>query len=152
MDKKKFEKVLKEFLKYFDEDVKLEIIEGEKEGDSWEVKIDAENSGLLIGKFGDTLNAFQHIIRLMAAKLAGGRFLVAVDIGNYKSSKNKEIEELSLLVAENVKNSGYGQTLRPMNAYERRIVHVVLKDFPDIEAISTGEEPYRCVEIKPKGK
>lgn len=150
MNKKEFEKVLEEFLKYFDEDVKLEIIEGEKEGDSWEVKIDAANSGLLIGKFGDTLNAFQHIIRLMAAKLAGGRFPVAVDIGNYKSSKNKEIEELSLLVAENVKNSGYGQTLRPMNAYERRIVHVVLKDFPDIEAISVGEEPYRCVEIKPK--
>lgn len=147
MNKKDFEKVIKEFMKSFDSKAKIEIIE---ENDAWQVNIDAANSGLLIGHFGETLEAFQHLIRLMANKLAGDRISLAVDIGGYKSSKNRELEELALQVAENVKNSGYAQTLRPMNSYERRIVHVVLKDFPEIEAISTGEEPYRCIEIKPK--
>lgn len=149
MNKKDLEKVVKDFMKYFDPEVKIEIIEG-KDDEAWQVNLDAANSGLLIGRFGETLNSFQHLIRLMAAKLAGERVNLAVDIGNYKGKKNQEIEELALQVAENVKNSGYGQTLRPMNSYERRIIHVVLKEFPGVEAVSVGEEPYRCVEIKPK--
>jgi len=147
MKKEDLEKVVENFMKYFDPKVKVEV----EEGETWEVKIDAANSGLLIGRFGETLNSFQHLIRLMASKLAGdSRVPVSVDIGDYKGKKNKELEELALQMAENVKNSGYGQTLRPMNSYERRIVHVALKDFDGIEAVSVGEEPYRCIEIKPK--
>lgn len=147
MKKEDLEKVVLSFMKYFDPKVKVEVLQEEK---NWNVNIDAENSGLLIGRFGDTLDSFQYLIRLMATKLAGERVSLNVDIGNYKGKKNKEIEELALQVAENVKNSGYGQTLRPMNSYERRLVHVVLKDFPGIEAVSVGEEPYRAVEVKPK--
>lgn len=147
MQKKDLQKVVTDFMKYFDPKVKVEVEEDEG---AWNVKIDAEGSGLLIGRFGETLNSFQHLIRLMGAKLAGGRVSLNVDIGNYKGKKNQEIEEIALQVAENVKNSGYGQTLRPMNSYERRLVHMVLKDFEGIEAVSVGEEPYRAVEIKPK--
>jgi len=173
MKAKDLEKVVKDFMKYFDPKVKVEIDppatpersdggRGEPArnasqrdaggGESWNVKIDAANSGLLIGRFGETLNSFQHLVRLMAVKLAGERVSLSVDIGDYKGKKNREIEELAMAVAENVKNSGYAQTLRPMNSYERRIVHVVLKDAPGVEVASVGEEPYRCVEIKPKKK
>lgn len=165
INKKEFEKILQEIFQYFDKDTKVEVVEAKEEarpatpgglpggrGDSWMVNIESKESGRLIGKYGETLNEIQYLVRLMAAKLAGERFAVAVDVGGYKAAKNRELEELAMHVGENVKNSGYPQTLRPMNAYERRIVHVVLKDFPGIESISTGEEPYRCVEVKPKGK
>jgi len=143
-----------------DEGAEVEVIEGPPatperasdggRGEAWQVNIDSKNSGLLIGHFGETLNALQGVLRLVAGKLAGQPVSLVVDVAGYKANKAKELEELALQMAENVKNSGYAQTLRPMNSYERRVVHVVLKDFPGIEAVSTGEEPYRCIEIKPK--
>ncbi len=140
------QKTIQKIISLLDEKAEVEVIEK----DTWQVNISSKDSGLLIGHFGETLNALQGILRLVAQKLAGQPVSLAVDVAGYKANKAKELEELALQVAENVKNSGYGQTLRPMNSYERRVVHVVLKDFPGIEAVSTGEEPYRCIEIKPQ--
>ena len=73
---------------------------------------------------------------------------VVVDVAGYKESKTQELTELALQVAENVKKSGYPQHLRPMNAYERRVIHVALADFKGIVTTSVGDEPYRYIEIK----
>ncbi len=146
IDHKKLEKLIKDILKSFDPKAKVEITVGETIG----VNIESEMSGQLIGRFGQTLEALQHLIRLAANKLAGEPIKLALDVQGYKASKNRELEELALSVAENVSKSGYPQSLRPMNSYERRVIHTALTDFSGIEVSSVGEEPNRYIEIKPR--
>lgn len=141
---KKLEEEVKKVMSVFD--AKVEIKEKDN---SILVNISSSESGHLIGHFGQTLTELQHLIRLMANKIMGERVSLTVDVENYKANKNRELEELALSCAENVSNSGYPQTLKPMNAYDRRIIHVALKEFPGVEVNSIGDEPNRCIEIKP---
>lgn len=143
---KELEKLIKEILKSLDDKCKVEVAMGETIG----VNIGSEMSGQLIGRFGQTLEALQHLIRLAANKLAGEQVRLALDVQGYKASKNRELEELALSVAENVSKSDYPQSLRPMNSYERRIVHTALTGFEGVEVSSVGEEPNRYIEIKPR--
>lgn len=146
IDKKDLEKLVLSVFKYIDDQAKIEI----EEGETLNINIESANSGSLIGRFGQNLEAVQHIIRLMVNQAAGEQIPLMVDVANYKASKNKELEELALSVADNVVKSGYPQSLRPMNSYERRIIHNALNGFDGIEAVSVGEEPTRYIEIKPK--
>lgn len=141
--------MVKEFVKYIDEKAGVEIIEKD---DAVTVNITSENSSILIGKFGATLDAMQYVLRMMANKEEGERIKLSVDVAGYKAKKNQELEELALSVADNVAKAEYPQSLRPMNSYERRIIHTTLADFPGVEVLSVGEEPLRYIEIRPKAK
>ena len=139
-------KMIEDFMKYFDDKATVEITGT----DAIAVNITSENSSILIGKFGATLEAIQYVMRMMANKVTGERVKLSVDVAGYKATKNRELEELALSMADNVSKSGYPQSLRPMNSYERRIIHTTLTDFPGVEIVSVGEEPMRYIEIKPK--
>lgn len=147
MDKKALQKMGEVFFKFFDPNAKVAA----EDKDGLRLKVDTEASAILIGRFGETLGSIQYLLRLMAAKAAGEYFLLSVDIAGYKEKRETEIKELALQVAENVKNSGYAQELRPMNAYERRLVHVALTDFKGIKADSVGEGETRRVRIEAEG-
>ena len=143
---KDLENLILSIIKFIDPKAKIEI----DMDDTIKVNIVSEDSGLLIGRFGQTLDSVQYIIRMMINKEMGQPTSSTVDVAGYKAGKEKELVELALSVAENVKNSNYPQSLRPMNAYERRIVHSALTGFEGIETASVGEEPTRYIEIKPK--
>ena len=160
MKAKSLENLILSIIKFIDPKAKVEIevatpttperSDGGR-GETIKVNIVSEDSGLLIGRFGQTLDSVQYIIRLMINMAMGEQTSSTVDVAGYKAGKEKELVELALSVAENVKNSNYPQSLRPMNAYERRIVHSALTGFEGIETASVGEEPTRYIEIKPKG-
>lgn len=137
-------KTVEKCLQPFDEKAKIEL---ETNGTT-RINIISDQPGLFIGHFGQTLEVWQNLVRLMANKIYLERRALVVDAQNYKADKANELQELALQVAQNVKKSGYPQTLRPMNAYERRIVHTALNDFEGITTTSVGEEPARCIEIK----
>ena len=73
-----------------------------------------------------------------------------LDVGEYKLKQQRNIERMAIRVAKDVAKSHVEAKLDPMNSYERRLVHNVLNDWKDVYTESTGEEPNRCVVIKPR--
>jgi len=145
MNKKDLEKIAQDFFKNLDPQAKVEVSETQE---NW-IKVSSENSGLLIGKMGETLAEIQYLVRLIAAQKAGEFVPVTVDVDEYKEKREVEIKELAVAMAENVKNSGYAQEMRPMSSYDRRLVHMALKDFEGIKSDSIGEDSARRIRIEP---
>ena len=145
MTEKDLEIIAKSFFKTLDSEAIITV----ENKDGWWVKITSPNSGHLIGKMGETLESIQYLIRLMASQASGEFIPVTVDVDDYKSKKVAEIGELALAMAQNVKTSGYGQEMRPMSAYDRRLVHTALQDFPGIKSDSVGEGELRRIRIEP---
>lgn len=144
---KDIEKTFKKILSFLDAEVSVTV----DKKNTYSVNITSGNSGMLIGRFGQTLESLQYLLRMIANQIVGERVSLVVDVEGYKAKKDQELEELALSVADNVQKSGYPQTLKPMSAYDRRVIHAVLTDFDGVETVSIGEEPNRCIEIKPKG-
>lgn len=143
-NKNDVQKISQRFFEYFDPQIKVEV----EENDGYRIKVESEMSGFLIGRFGETLETIQYLLRLMTTQLAGEYIPLTVDIAGYKQKRDDELKELALQMAENVKTSGYAQELRPMNAYERRVIHVALKDFKGIKADSVGEGELRRIRVE----
>ena len=143
--KNKVEKFLKDFLSKLDENYiyNINIVNNEIY-----IKIDGEDSGALIGHRGETLNALQHILSLIANKNASGKVRVFLNIDGYKEKREKTLEELALKVSKTVIKTNKSITLEPMNAYERKIIHSKLQDMKDIKTHSIGEEPHRRIVIE----
>lgn len=148
--KQKIKKILDEFLaKFLIFEPKTKV---EKTAGVFELSLDCEEPGRLIGKNGETLQALELILRLMINKEFKESVNISLDIAGYKDKRRKEIEEIGLRAAESAIRSSIVQVLLPMNAYERRVVHLILSKRDDIETESIGEEPNRRVMIKVKKK
>ena len=112
------------------------------------IDIDGEDSGLLIGKRGETLNAFQFVVNLVPNQKSPGHPLVVIDVEQYKERRSRSLQALATRVAERVVSSGRPITLEPMPASERRIIHMALADHPYVSTESTGEGYDRKITIK----
>ena len=147
--KNNVEKFIKEFLKNLSEEYKYDI---SIEKNEINVKIDGGNSGTLIGYRGETLNALQHILSLIANKHTSAKVRVLLNVDGYKEKREKTLEELALKVSKTVIRTNKSITLEPMNAYERKIIHSKLQDMTDIRTHSIGEEPHRRIVIEKVNK
>lgn len=119
-----------------------------------EARIESEDSSLLIGWHGATLHAFEHLVRLLLARKleASGQLLpeIHVDVGGYKQRQIDELTELAHRTAESVRTKKTSEILRPMNAFERRIVHMALSGAEDVATESVGVDPHRRIVVKSK--
>lgn len=114
--------------------------------------IQGDDLGLLIGWRGETLRALQTVLNLMAGDgQAEGRRIV-LDVERYRARREEQVRELALRVAHRVKRTGQRFVLNPMQAYERRAVHLALAKDEGVRTESTGVEPERRVVIHPTGK
>jgi len=147
LDKFKIEKKANEFLGHFDPNIKVEIVATD---DGCNINVDTEISGLLIGRRGETLEAMQHILRLILSKESGEFIPVSLDIAGYRAAREEEIRGMAKQVAGKVISFGGTESLPSMNAYERRLAHLVLQEFEKIEAESEGVEPERRIVIRLK--
>jgi spoIIIJ-associated protein len=147
LDKFKIEKSAATYLKHFDPKIKVEVTVVD---DACHINAETELSGLLIGRRGETLEALQHVLRLILSKELGEFAPVSLDIAGYRAAKETEIQEMAKTIAEKVAAFGGTESLPPMNAYERRLAHLVLKGFENIESESIGLEPERKIVIRPK--
>lgn len=114
------------------------------------VNIETPESGLLIGFHGETLSSFQLILGLMTYKKLGQWTKIVVEVGDYRAKRAEQLTAMAKAYAEQVLASGQPVTLPPLPPSERRIIHLVLQDNPQLETSSEGEGNQRRVVVKPK--
>lgn len=103
--------------------------------------------GVLIGKHGRTLDAIQYLTNLVANKNVRGRYFVMLDVEDYRSRREETLQALAQRLAKRVKTTRRPLVLEPMNAYERKIIHLVLQDDPEVYTRSEGEDADRHLVI-----
>lgn len=109
----------------------------------------SDNDSLLIGKNGKNLNALSLIVKENIIKEIGEPYKFVIDVNDYKEKNDQRLERLARKLAREVKLTKDEVKLDPMNSYERRIIHNALTKNKYVTTESTGEEPNRCVVIKP---
>jgi spoIIIJ-associated protein len=114
------------------------------------VDIRGTDLSVLIGRRSETLSAFQYVASLIVGKEEQQFVQLTVDVEGYRDRREKQLIQMAKRMADQVSKSGRRQTLEPMPSAERRIIHIALRDHPDVKTESTGEEPYRKVMILPK--
>lgn len=124
-----------------------------EEGDTV-LLVESPDSALLIGRKGRNLQALQYLVNRVVANdsppEASGRILV--DIEGYTDRRKASLEDLAFRLAARVKETGRRIRIKPLSPQERRIIHVVLQDDPDVRTYSVGEAPLRCVVIAPRNE
>lgn len=138
---------IQEITKLMGMTVNLEV---RKRDDNITIKIFSDHNAVLIGKNGSTISALQTIIRQIVLSQTNTFISIILDVENYKEKKMKNIEYLAKKVAREVAKTKVEAKLDSMNSYERRIVHSILSEDKYVYTESIGEEPERCVVIKPK--
>ena len=139
--------VINEITKLMGLEVNLEVRRREE---NITIKIFSDHNAVLIGKNGNTIQALQTIVRQIIFKEINTNISIILDVENYKEKKIKNIEYLAKKTAREVAKTKVEAKLDSMNSYERRIVHSILSDDKYVYTESIGEEPNRCVIIKPK--
>ena len=139
---------LQGILKHFDVG---EVIIDEYEGDEGELILDitGDNLAILIGRHGKTLDALQFIISAITTRTLGFRYPVVVDVEGYKNRQRQKLESIAQSAASRAVSQHRSVKLRPMTPYERRIVHLALRENPDVETASEGEGSARHVVVIP---
>lgn len=146
--------LLAELLEKMQIDAKIEAkIENPKfPGDEPALVLDLQGKdlGFLIGRKGATLAAIQHVTRLMVNKATQQRANLIVDIEGYKSRREHALKKLALRIADKATKRNRRIALEPMNAYERRIIHLTLRNHPTVTTESVGDKDRRKVTILPR--
>lgn len=112
-----------------------------------DIELKGTDMGILIGKRGQTLDAIQYLVSIVANKDSEEYIHVKLDTENYRKRRRETIENLAKNLAYKVKRTKKAVTLEPMNAYERRIIHSALQSDKYVSTYSEGEEPYRHVVV-----
>lgn len=141
--------VLQDILKYFELG---EVTIDEYEGDEGELILDitSDNLAVLIGRHGRTLESLQFLITSILYRKLGFRYPVVIDVEGYKSRQRQKIEDIAYSAAQRAVEQDRRIKLRPMTPYERRIVHLYLRNDDRVETKSEGEGHARRVVIIPR--
>lgn len=138
-----------DFLKDITEKMGLQLDITAKAGEeSLYVDINGKDSGTVIGKRGQTLDAIQYLTSLVVNKDEEKYTRVVVDAENYREKRERTLEQLANRLADKVVRTKKSVRLEPMNPYERKVIHATLQSNPNVTTKSEGEEPYRRVIIE----
>jgi spoIIIJ-associated protein len=111
----------------------------EQERDTIHIKIEGDTSGLLIGRRGQNLDALQYLILRILNRKGPDKTKVVLDSGDYRSRRKSYLEEVALKMAAKAKQTGKPVVISPLNAHDRRIVHLTLEKDKTLKTISRGE-------------
>ncbi len=139
---------LQGILKYFNVG---EVTIDEYEGDEGELILDitGDDLAVLIGRHGKTLDALQFLVSAITVRTIGFRYPVVIDVEGYKSRQRQKLESIARSSANRAASQHRSVKLRPMTPYERRLVHIALRDDERVETASEGEGSARHVVIIP---
>ena len=146
-EKKIIESTISELLKLLDIDGTFEIADAEEGID---VVLDTKDSGLVIGYHGDTLESLQLVISLCIAKRLDKFIRVSIEVGDYKKNRTEWLKSLAQTTKERVISEKKEIALPELKSWERRIVHMLLKDAGDVVSQSQGEGRDRVLVVSPK--
>ena len=140
---------LQDILKYFNVG---EVTIDEYEGDEGELILDitGDDLAVLIGRHGRTLDALQFVVSAITVRSMGFRYPVIVDVEGYKSRQREKLESIARSTANKAASQHRSVKMRPMTPYERRIVHIALRDDDRVDTASEGEGRARHVVVVPR--
>ena len=113
------------------------------------LELSGSDTGLLIGRRGQTLMSLQFLVNSIVRSKSGENIRIAIDAEGYRDRRENTLKEMAIRVADRVKETGRSITLEPMNAADRRIIHVSLTEYEGVRTESVGEADNRKVEIFP---
>jgi len=142
------EKIVKEFIKNIEPDAVISEIRNRPDGTWINIKINDE--ARMIGKAGRTLEAINHIIRLVLKKTLKFEERVTVDIARYLERRIERLKMEARQKADNARRNGHPEEIENLNASERRVIHLALESEKDIKTESTGEGINRKILIIPQ--
>lgn len=145
---------IKELMEKAGFDCEIEVEKNSQEGQEnivCNIKTE-DDSNLLIGQFGVNLQAFQHIARLVVRKKIEDKTNFILDVNSYRDQKNQSIIEEAREAAQQSINEGRVIIMKPMSAYERRLVHMELSKNDKVATESVGEGENRKILVKPSNE
>ena len=113
----------------------------------YQVTLEGEKLGQLIGRRGETLDAIQYLTSYAINRDNETRVRVSVDAGDYRLKREEALQHLAAKMAGKAVKYHRNFTLEPMNAYERHVIHAALQDYPEVTTFSTGSEPHRRIVV-----
>ena len=145
--KEYLKKQIKSLLKDMGFDVEIEITVN---NDTPTYRLYSTNDALLIGKDGKNLKALTTVVNAILTKEINTNYRFLIDVSDYKEKNDRRIERLAKKLAREVKMTKVEVKMDSMNSYQRRLVHNILNNNKYVYTESIGEEPNRCVVIKPR--
>ena len=141
------EGILSKLLEYIgiEGSISSDTVDGTKQ-----LTVATDDSALLIGKHGQTLDAVQYLLNCILNKSALVKKKVVVNTENYRERREEMLIELAYRLASKVKRTGQELVMNPMPPHERRIIHVTLQNDDKVRTFSRGDGPERCVVITTK--
>jgi len=137
---------LSEFLSSSPFELEFRIVEDEER---IQIDLDGPDRDLLLDRKGEAIGALQVVLGRVVTRHGSGKIL-EVDCGDFRRHLQDEMVDIAILTAQKVKRLGEPQSLRPMNPYERRLIHLALKDDPEVETRSDGDGFLKKVTILPR--
>jgi len=128
---------------------KVEVAE-DKENEALAVNIETEEAGILIGRHGETISAFQVVLGQILQRQTGEWQRVLVDTGDYRTKQQEMLKSMAEQAAERVKQTGNPYTIYDLTSSQRRFVHMILSEDPQIITESEGEGRERHLVVKPR--
>ena len=144
---KKTEKTIKKFFDSLGIDASFTVLEDEE---TIGVTLETEDTGIIIGYHGETLEALQLVLSLLVAKERGEFKRVSLEVGDYKKNRSEWLERLAVDAKERAISENKEVYLSDLKSWERRVVHLLLQDDKEVVSESTGEGKDRVLVIKPK--
>ena len=145
--KEYLKKVIKSLLKDMGFDVEIEITVN---NDTPTYRLYSTNDALLIGKDGKNLKALTTVVNAILTKEINSNYKFLIDVSDYKEKNDRRVERLAKKLAREVRETKVEVKMDSMNSYQRRLVHNILNNNKYVYTESVGEEPNRCVVIKPR--
>ena len=124
-------------------------VEGFFKDGSLYLEIKGDQEGILIGKYGRTLESLQMLINRMVNKQMKNSMRVVIDIDDYRKRRSDSMSKMAQRLGEKAKGTGHPLTIGPFNAYDRRIIHLTLKEDPSLKTLSLGEGDLKKIKIIP---
>ena len=128
----------------FEAPINARLLEGEAR-----LEITGEELGLLIGRRGETLDALEYLVDRIVNRPPHERIRIILDAEGYRERTAEQLREMALRLSEKAARTGERIPCRPMNARDRRVIHLALRDEAGVETFSEGEGAFRCVVISP---
>ncbi|WP_373499976.1 RNA-binding cell elongation regulator Jag/EloR [Desulfococcus sp.] len=112
--------------------------------------IEGGDAGILIGKRGQTLEAIQYLVEKIINRQSDNRIRIQIDVEGYLNNRRENLQSLARKLSEKAKSTGKPATIAQMNAHDRRIIHLTLKNDQGVRTQSIGDGFYRKLVIFPK--
>ncbi len=147
MAKYKYIKQIEKFFNTLGISTGLKVTEDE---DLVSVALETEDTGIIIGYHGETLEALQIVLSLILAKASGEFKRVSIEVGDYKKNREEWLEKLAYDAKEKALFNKKEVYLTDLKAWERRVVHIALQNDEEVSTESSGEGKERVLIVKPK--